>query len=238
MTPSLLHAVDKELWCARQPLRFLGVPVGARMTVIRLGAGQLFVHSPIALRGELRAEVDALGSVRYLVAPNRYHHLFIQDWLSAYPQAQAFAAPGVAEKRRDVAFAGVLGDGEGPWAPEVLHALWRGAPRMGEVHFLHRPTRTLILTDAVHNFGDVRPAVTRAFFALLGGSRGFRTTLLDRLLNRDRVAARASLEQLLRWDFGRVIMAHGEILEEGGPAALAAAYRWLRPDGAQRKAAG
>jgi hypothetical protein len=199
------------------------------MSVVRLGAGQLFVHSPIALGPQLRAEVDALGTVRYLVAPNRYHHLFIQQWLSAYPQAQAFAAPGLPEKRPDIAFAGVLDDSAAPWAPDVLHAQWQGAPQLNEVHFLHQPTRTLIMTDAVHNFGDERAVSTRAFFALLGGSAGFRTTMIDRLINRDRVAARASLERLLRWPFERVIMAHGEILERGGQAALADAYRWLRP---------
>src|SRR5262249_26417578 len=156
-----------------QPLRFWGVSVGARMTVLRLASGHLLVHSPIALRPPLRAEVDALGTVRYLVAPNRYHHLFINEWLRVYPHAQAFAAPGLPEKRPDVAFAGVLDDGAGPWAPEVLHAPWRGAPQLNEVHFLHQPTRTLILTDAVHNFGDARAASTRAFFGLLGGSSGF-----------------------------------------------------------------
>jgi len=38
----------------------------------------------------------------------------------------------------------------------VQHAARRGAPQLSEVHFLLRPTRTLILTDAVHNFADDR----------------------------------------------------------------------------------
>jgi hypothetical protein len=32
---------------------------------------------------------------------------------------------------------------------------------------------------------------------------------------------------VLAWDFDRVTVTHGEILESGGPAALARAYAWL-----------
>jgi hypothetical protein len=46
------------------------------MAAIRLSGGSLFVWSPVALTEDLRAEVDALGEVRYLVAPNSLHHGF------------------------------------------------------------------------------------------------------------------------------------------------------------------
>lgn len=50
-----------------------------------------------------------------------------------------------------------------------------------------------------------------------------------RLATRDRVAARASLERILAWDFERVIVGHGEIVDTGGRAAIERAFRWLRP---------
>ena len=40
---------------------------------------------------------------------------------------------------------------------------------------------------------------------------------------RDRVAARASLQRVLQWDFDRVIVTHGEILEHGGRQAMQSA---------------
>jgi hypothetical protein len=55
----------------------------------------------------------------------------------------------------------------------------------------------------------------------------FGPSKLDPLLIRDRAAARASLERILAWDFDRVIVAHGEILESGGREALRAGYSWL-----------
>jgi hypothetical protein len=224
-----LRQIDADLWSAEGRLRFLGVEVGARMTVVRLRDGGLWIHSPIRMSDPLRAAVDALGPVRFLVAPNRYHHLFIADWASAYQQARTYAAPGLCEKRSDLLFHEVLNDGTPTaWNDDLDQVVWRGAPTMNEVLFLHRPSRTLILTDAVHNIGPQAPTVTRAVFKLLGGYGGLGTWLPDRLVNRDRQAARQTIERVLQWDFSRVIMAHGRIAEGAGPADLRAAYHWVQ----------
>jgi hypothetical protein len=199
------------------------------MTVARCASGGLLLHSPIAPTTELRAAVDALGPVESLVAPNRWHHLYIGAWMNAYPNARAFAAPGLERKRRDIAFHGVLDDAPGPWAPDLEHVPWRGAPVMSEVVFFHRASRTLVLTDAAHNFASGRPWFTRTVFRALGGYGGFRSTRPDRWLTKDRAAARASLERVLAWDFDRVIVSHGDVLDGGGRDALRAAYAWLLP---------
>jgi hypothetical protein len=104
----MLRKLDENVWVAEQPLKFMGLAVGARMTVIRLADGGLWVHSPLRLTPERRQAVDALGPVRFLVAPNKYHHLFIGDWMAAYPHAQSYAAPGLSEKRKDLRFHAVL----------------------------------------------------------------------------------------------------------------------------------
>ncbi len=52
-----LHA---DLWVAEAPLRFLGLEVGARMTVVRLPDGRLLLHSPIAAAPALLDAVTAL----------------------------------------------------------------------------------------------------------------------------------------------------------------------------------
>ncbi len=228
----MLRRLDENLWVAEQPLSFAGLSVGARMTVARLAAGGLFVHSPVRLDAALGAEVDALGPVKFLIAPNRFHHLFIGDWMKAYPAAKAFCAPGLVKKRADLSFHGVLDSSAGaapPFSDEIPHLAWQGVPMLGEIVFLHRASRTLILTDTAHNLGDDRPWWTRTVFRMMGGFGGFKTSLADRLMARDKPAARASVEAVLKWDFDRVIVAHGAVLDSGGPEALRAAYRWLLP---------
>jgi hypothetical protein len=44
---------------------------------------------------------------------------------------------------------------------------------------------------------------------------------------RDRRAARESVDRLLRWDFDRVIVSHGDVLETGGRDRLAEGFAFL-----------
>ena len=48
-----------------------------------------------------------------------------------------------------------------------------------------------------------------------------------RLLIRDRGAARRSLDEILRWDFDRVIVTHGIVLQQSGKRVVRAAFDWL-----------
>jgi len=224
----VLRELAPDLWVTEQPLHFLGADVGARMSVIRLREGELFLHSPISLSSELRGELEALGTVRFAVAPNRFHHLFIGEYAAAYPKLELFAAPGLETKRRDVVWHGVLGD-EAPsgWAGQLDQLFFRGFPLANEVVFLHPPSRTLLITDLAFNIREDSPPATRFAYKLLGAYGRFGPSLLERVLIRDRPAARASLEGILGWDFDRVIMAHGRVLAGGGREALRAGYAWL-----------
>jgi hypothetical protein len=224
----MLRELAKNLWVVQRPQRFYGLEVGARMTAVRLAGGSLLLHSPVSLDAALRGELDSLGAVRFVVAPNRFHHLYAGEVARFYPQARLWVAAGVERKRPDLEIAGLLED-EAPaeWKDEVDQCYFRGRPFENEVVFLHRASRTLVLCDLAFNFGAGTPLVTRLVMRLFGGYGGFRTTRLDPLLIRDRQAARESLERILAWDFDRVVVAHGEVLESGGPGALRAGYGWL-----------
>jgi len=225
---AMLRELDRNIWVAERPQRFYGLEVGTRMTVIRLAGGSLLLHSPVALDRGLRRELDSLGPVRFAVAPNRFHHLYAGGVRQVYPEARLWVAPGVEKKRPDLAFEALLGD-EAPaeWKEEVGQVFFRGRPFENEVVFLHRPSRTLILCDLAFHFGPRAAPLTRMVMRLLRSYGRFGPSRLDPLLIRDRAAARQALERILAWDFDRVVVAHGEVLESGGPAALRAGYAWL-----------
>ena len=56
-----------------------------------------------------------------------------------------------------------------------------------------------------------------------------------RLGLRDKAAARASLERLLSWDFEKIVLAHGRLIQKGGKAALRDAFSFLDGGPAGRK---
>ena len=229
-----MQQVDADLWTAESPLRFLGLEVGARMTVIRLpagageGQGDLFLHSPIAATPDLVREVQALGRVAWLVAPNKFHHLYVGDWHEACPEARLYVAPGLDTKRSDLNVTGVLTDDPEPaWADTIDQVALEGFPFMNEIVFYHRPTATLMVSDLAFNMGPDAPALTRAAFRLIGTEGKLAPTLLEKLLVKDRKAFRRSLERILEWPFERVIVAHGDIKEANARTELVEGYAWI-----------
>ena len=107
---------------------------------------------------------------------------------------------------------------------------FRGRPYENEVVFLQRASRTLIMCDLAFNFVPRAAAPTRLLMRLLLSYGRFGPSRLDPLLIRDRQAARQSLERILAWDFDRVVVAHGDVLENGGRDALRQGYSWLLAD--------
>lgn len=228
----MLKRLDANLWIADQPLRFLGLELGARMTIVRLSTGALLLHSPIQPSPALVSAVEALGPVAAIIAPNRFHHLFAGAWQAGRPDVPLFAAPGLETKRPDLPIAGPLGDRPEPiWQDDLDQVPIRGLPLLNEVVFFHRATRTLIASDLAFHIGPGHPLATRLFIRITGTEGGLAPTLFERLLVRDRRSARESLRRVLEWPFERVVVAHGTVLESGGRAALARGYAWLLEGG-------
>ena len=97
---------------------------------------------------------------------------------------------------------------------------------MNEVVLLHRPSRTLVVSDLLFNIAPTAPWVTRAAMFCALGYPGCRSTLLERVgMKRD--LARKELRELLSWDFDRIVIGHGDIIESDGRAVFARAYDWL-----------
>ncbi len=227
-----MQQLHSDLWVTGSPLRFLGLEIGTRMTVVRLPGTELLLHSPIAATPDLVREIAALGPVSYIVAPNRRHHRFVGEWQQVYPNASLYVAPGLETKRADLTIAGVLRDEPEPgWKDSLDQVLLGGFPIANEVVFFHPPSATLIATDLAFNYGSSSPPMTRLAFRLAGTYGRLSPTLLERILVRDRAAFRQSLERILEWPFERVVVAHGEVSETGGREELVRGYSWLLDSG-------
>ena len=199
-----------------------------RMTAVKLTDGGLFLHSPIRLDSGLRAELDGLGEVRAIVAPNKFHHLYAGDACAAYPSAKLYNAPGLEVKRKDLRFAGMLADEPRPeWRGDLEQRTIRGMPMLNEVAFFHPSSRTLIVTDLVFNVPKNRAWGIPILSRLLGVGGRFGPSRLGRWLIRDKEAARASLGMIMRWAFDRVILSHGNVIESGGHKKVRDAFGFI-----------
>ena len=102
MNDAHVERLADNLWVAKRPFQLpvVSAEVGTRMTIVRLADSGLFLHSPVRLDQSLRRALDELGQVRVIVAPSRVHHLFVGDYVAAYPQAKSYAAPGEPERHQ------------------------------------------------------------------------------------------------------------------------------------------
>ena len=210
------------------PKFFQRFDFSTRMTIVKLSDGGLFLHSPIRLDDGLREELDGLGEVRAVAAPNKAHHLFVGDCREAYPKAKIYAAPGLPEKRKDLRFDGLLADEPRiKWRGDLEQRRIQGMPMLNEVAFFHPSSRTLILTDLAFNVPKGRSWGIPLVFRLMGAGGRFGPHRFIRWMIRDQQAARASMGMILRWDFDRLIVAHGDVVESGGKKKLRDAFGFI-----------
>lgn len=229
----MLTPFGHDIWIADGPhVSVAGFHYPTRMAAIRLADRSLFIWSPVELTGELRAQVDALGDVRHVVAPNSLHHLFIPEWKQAYPGAKLHAPPGLREKRPDIAFDADLGDAPNAgWAGAIDQVPVAGNRITTEIVFFHAASGTVLFCDLLQQLPAGLFSGWRAIVAKLDLMVGAEPAVPRkfRLAFTGRRAARDSLRHILAWPAEKVLMAHGTPVEADAPDFLRRAFRWLGP---------
>jgi hypothetical protein len=182
----------------------------------------------VPLTADLRIALRDLPVPRFIVAPNRWHHLYAGEWATAYPRAELHGAPGLRAKRPELRFASELSEvAPSAWEDRVEQLVFRAMPIFNEVVMFHRASASLVLTDLAFNFQKADFGVMGLYIRAAGIHRRFGPSRITRRLVRDRALAREEIDRMLKWPFERVIMSHGAIVESDARERLRAAFDWL-----------
>jgi hypothetical protein len=203
------------------------MPFTTRMTVVRLGNGDLFLHSPIKYDESLAAELRSMGTVRHLISPNQWHYAHIGEWQRAFSDAIAWASPGVRRRARarhiEVDFTRELGS-QPPdeWRDEIDQTLVPGGI-FKEFVFFHEASRTLILTDTIMNMDlDKLDEPWRSMTRLSGmhspHGQVFFGMRLPLALQRRK--AKAAIQKIKAWKPERVVLSHGRCMNTNADEAI------------------
>lgn len=230
----VLAGIGPDLWTVTQPLQFLGLEIGSRMTVVRLPSGGLVLISPIELSISHRQALDKLGMVQQIVAPNRFHHLFVDGAQHLYPEAKTWGVAGLSQKRPDLRFDALLTE-PGSFEDTLDYLPFQGFASIlpsgiqlaHETVFYHHPSRTLIITDLAFNFDETNRFAVRLAGRIGGSYKSLSPSRLEKWGTRDKAAVEVSVKNILAWDFDRVIPAHGSIVETDGKTALRSGFEWF-----------
>jgi len=220
-----MNQLGDNLWELERPLKAPGLRINHRMTVVRLGDGSLWVHSPVECEDSIRRALGQVGVVCHLIAPSCYHDLYWPAWFEHYPEAQFHCAPGLTDEHAELPFNNVLSpDKPTPWEAELPKIFVEGMPRLNEFVFVHRASRTLIVADLVFNIAaTAQNSVAKLFLRLNGIYDRIGFSRIFRSLIKDRPAFSSSLDKILAQDFDRLIPGHGNIVHTVARSALRAA---------------
>jgi hypothetical protein len=242
-----LKSVATDVWIVDGPIIRFGMPwpklpFPTRMTIIRVGERELFVHSPTPLIPSLRTELAEVGEPRWIIGPNRIHFWWIPEWRAAFPLADVYLAPHILEQsagRIDFGTCPLEHDSGYPWDQDIATLSVTGS-YMTEVDFFHHASRTLLLTDLIENFEPQKlDSLMAHWLTWLAGVQdpdGQMPRDMRLTFNKQRPQLKAAVERMIRFDPERVIIAHGRWYDRNGTRELRRAFRWLLDDREARQA--
>ena len=193
------------------------------------------------------------GNVKYLVATDIEHHIYIGQWAKEFPDAQVIGPEGLAEKREQdpefkgtVKFSHVFTE-KNKAEMKVDEAFdtdfeteYVGGHLNRELVFYYKPEKTLIEADLIFNL----PATEQYSMA----NESPTSSILDKLFNTlmstkgsafwqkmivwykasapDRASFTQSMGRIDKWDFDRIIPCHGDVIETGGKGIFRRVMAW------------
>lgn len=155
------YEVSKDVYMFEQIQNFFNVTVNIRMTVLRMENGNLFVHAPVAPTNECINMLKELGGeVEYIVLPVTAieHKVYMKPFVEQVSKkgvTKIYVAPGQFSFPIDLPLGfqieDTLDNGKVfPFSKEIDHVGFFYQPFTGyisEVAFLHKRSKTLLLTD-------------------------------------------------------------------------------------------
>lgn len=223
---ALTTVVPDRIWGLERPVWFSGARLRTRTTVVRLDDGSLLVHTPPPPTDALAEELRALGPVRWLVVPNCWHHLGAPAAAARFREAKLVGPASALRRNGELRLDLELHEGRfGELVPEFEALPLEGVPFWDETVLYHRPTQTLLGADIVCSAGANDHWTWRFGARVTGCYERVRVPPDARKKLPDKPAAARSLRAMLQRPAERLIIGHGEIIDDGWREHLAQAWR-------------
>ena len=215
-----LRRVDTGLWYLDSHTVGLGGLKGSvRMTVIESAEG-LLLYSPVALGATDITDLERLGQVTRIMAPNTFHHFFLRACMAAFPDARVLVPAGLEAKIGPLPGAVTMSREALADLPSDIEPFVFEGHKIRETVLFHRPSRTLITADLLYNFQREHYPLEKALFRLIGCYGAPKLAFYHRFVIEDK----ASVGELIAWvrerQPRRIVMCHGRIVEQEGCAEV------------------
>lgn len=205
---------------AIRKMPLMSLPV--RSTFVPLQAGHVLIAPGAGLSLD---EIKSLGSVTDLIAPNLLHCGGIMRANSVFPEARKWGVPGAKNSKPEILWTDELVEAKWPYADELPMVALQGIPKVNEVVFFHRESKSLIVTDLCFNLVHAKGFGAWLILSLFGTYQKFAISKLFLRSVTDREAFKDSLGRVLAFDFENIILSHGDNVIGGARSKLQLAMK-------------
>ncbi|KAK4565393.1 hypothetical protein LTR86_004010 [Recurvomyces mirabilis] len=220
-------------------LRVGRIKVGGRGTIVQLASGNLAVFSPVALTDAVKSEVAAFGNgqIKYITALDKEHHIFLEPWHKAFPDAVVIGPEPLLESREKQGYSNFTKD---VWRVFPINAEGKAAFTISEEFDREFEYETLIEADLMFNLpateqfsrtgvsatSGVLTRIVNAINTTHGSAIWQKRLLWYALSASDRTGFNRSMGKIAGWDFDRIVPCHGDVIEKGGKGVFEKVFSW------------
>ncbi len=203
-----------NLWWIKSAQR--GLPLPRNMAVYRLPSGDLVLHSVVCLDAKRMADLEKLGTPKYMIVPNEGHRTDAPRYKARYPDLKVLAPSGSKTKVEEIIPVEALCEDVLPGLGIVCHNPDGAKPPSHEfVYEVDVPDgKALIVNDLLGN-GPKLKGFQGGIFNLLGsgGVLGV-PRIVGWMFVQDKKKVRAFLEGLAERPWKAISLSHGDAITE------------------------
>ncbi|KAI0777379.1 hypothetical protein BD413DRAFT_516180 [Trametes elegans] len=230
MSDLVIREVAPNVWTFSRPMTLRGMfPVGGRSTAIKLEAGGVWILASTPLTNETKEKLADLGDVKYIVAGNAFHHLFLKQYKDAYPVATSIGPEDLNAKKAsegwqlDAVFSVNAPNAKYGFEDDIEHCYFSGFANK-DIAFYHKASKTVIAADLLMNIPPTeqysRSSLSSKSILLRGlKPHGWLLSWFIWLKEQDKLAMCRDAKKVYEWDFVRYIPCHGDVIENDAKGA-------------------
>lgn len=198
----------------------LTLPV--RTTAVSLSNAQVLISPGSKLSDQ---QLSSVVGTTDIIAPNLLHSGGVLAASRVHPKAKLWVPDKTKIKNHYVTWDFELVEENWKYGNELALLKIEGVPKMSEVAFFHRESKSLIVSDLCFNLVEPKGLGAWLLLSIFGTYKKFGVSRLLMKMVEDKTAFKKSLNRLFEFDFENIVLSHGSNVMGGAKEKLRAAFR-------------
>lgn len=204
-----------EFFETQLKMPLMNLPV--RSVVVEVEGRRLLISPGSKLTSE---DYQKMGKITDLIAPNLFHCAGISKAQSYFPEAKTWGVKGVKEIKPQISWNEIIDEATWPFHEKLPIVYIEGMPKVNEVVFLDKASRSLIVTDLCFNLRNQKGFGSWLILNMFGTYNKLGVSRFYISYVQNKADFQKSMQKILPLDFDNIIVSHGDNYMSGAKEVL------------------